>query len=61
MSDDVIFEFITIGSYVKVTAIHTGSMVEVAIVGAPSAGESALKAAALRKLKYVLNKKAAPK
>ena len=53
---DVIIEFITVGSYVKVTAVCTATGIEASIVGNPAAGEAALKQAATRKLDYVLRK-----
>ncbi len=52
----VIFEFITVGSYVKVTAVDPISGTEATIVGDPMRGENALRQAALRKLEYVLEK-----
>jgi hypothetical protein len=62
MADDsreVILEFHAIGNSVKVTAIDSLTLVEVSIVGAASAGEAALKQAAVRKLEYVLAKRRA--
>ncbi|SMF21534.1 hypothetical protein SAMN06265365_104187 [Tistlia consotensis] len=58
----VIVEFHSVGSYVKVSAIDSESLVEVSIVGDPAAGEAALQRAAVRKLEYVLQqrKPAAP-
>ena len=53
----VIIEFIRVGSYVKVSAVDPLSMVEVSIVGNPASGEAMLKRTAIRKLKYVLEKK----
>ena len=54
---EVILEFHAIGNAVKVTAIDPETMIEVSIMGPPSAGEEALKRAALRKLEYVLAKR----
>lgn len=54
----VIIEFVRVGAYVKVSAIDPVSMVEVSIVGSPASGEAILKRTAIRKLKYVLEKKA---
>ncbi len=59
-SHQVIFEFIRIGSSVKVTAIDPVTGVEASIVGTPSAGEVTLKNLAMKKLIYVLNKKNTP-
>ena len=53
----VIIEFIRVGSYVKVSAVDPLSMVEVSVVGNPASGEAMLKRTAIRKLKYVLEKK----
>ena len=55
---EVIIEFHRVGSYVKVSAVDPRSLTEVAIVGDPAAGEAALKRAAVRKLEYVMNRKA---
>ena len=51
---EVIFEFRQVGNVVKVSAVHVETGLEVSIVGAPAAGEYALKMAAMRKLAYVL-------
>jgi hypothetical protein len=53
---EVIFEFVQVGTAVKVTALDTASGIEASIVGDPAAGEAALKRLALRKLDYVLAK-----
>ena len=53
----MIFEFISIGSYVKVSAVDTRSGTEVSIVGDPTRGETALRRVALRKLENVMKKK----
>ena len=53
---EVIFEFVQIGTAVKVTALDTASGTEASIVGDPAAGEAALRRLALRKLDYVLAK-----
>ena len=55
---NVIIEFYRVGSFVKVSAIDPASLTEVSIVGSPTAGEAALRAAVVRKLSYVLNRKA---
>jgi phage head maturation protease len=55
---EVILEFHHVGAYVKVSAIDTATLTEVSIVGDPAAGEAALKQAAIRKLDYVLKRKA---
>ena len=53
----VILEFHRVGAYVKVSAVDPVTLTEVSIVGDPSAGEAALKQAAIRKLDYVLQRK----
>lgn len=53
----VIFEFHTMGAYVKVTAMDTKSLVEVSIQGPAATAKGILKNNALRRLKYVLVKK----
>ena len=53
----VIIEFITVGAYVKVSAIDPVSMVEVSIVGDPASSQEILKRTAIRKLKYVMEKR----
>ncbi len=55
---DVILEFQNIGNSVKVTAIDPVTLVEVSIVGSTSAGRQALGRVAVRKLEYVLAKRA---
>lgn len=54
---EVIFEFQTFGSVVRVSAMDTATMTEVIIQGPANAGEATLKANALRRLVYVLRKK----
>lgn len=56
-SDEVLIEIQQIGNAVKVAAIDPETLTEVSIVGSPSAGEEALKRAAVRKLIWVLEKK----
>jgi hypothetical protein len=53
---EVLFEFRQVGGTVKVTAIHVATGTEIVLVGAASAGDYALKMAAIRKLVYVLNR-----
>ena len=57
---EVIFEFVQIGSSVKVTAIDPLTGTEASIVGTLAAGEMALKKLATQKLNYVLKKKSLP-
>lgn len=53
----VIYEFVQIGSALKVTAVDPDTMTEVSIVGDPAASQDALERTALRKLQYVLAKR----
>ncbi len=53
-SEGYLIEFHRVGHAVKVSAVDPASMVEVSIVGAPSAGEEELTRVAVRKLQYVL-------
>lgn len=53
---EVFIEFHSIGQFVKVTAMDTATMTEVSIQGSASSSEATLKAAALKRLEYVLRK-----
>ena len=53
----IIIEFIQVGAYVKVSAVDPISLVEVSIVGDPSASRNTLEENAIKKLKFVLAKK----
>ena len=53
----IIIEFIQVGAYVKVSAIDPISLVEVSIVGDPSASQEILKRTVLKKLNFVLSKR----
>lgn len=54
---EVLYELVTVGGYVKVTAVDPASGLEVCIVGSPHAGERILKDTALKKLRHVLEKR----
>lgn len=56
VSRDVIFEFRRIGRSVKVTAVDSKTLLEVSVVCPATAPESAMRAAALNKLEYVLKR-----
>ena len=60
MTRETFFEFRTIGSFVKVTAIDALTGLEVSIVGPAAASETLLRANARRKLEAVLRKAAPP-
>ena len=51
---EVIFEFVRIGSAVKVTAVDAATGIEATIVGHPTAGEASLRRLARQKLDYLL-------
>jgi len=55
---EILLEFVVQGNFVKATAIHAATGVEAAIVGPANAGRDVLGQAAVRKLKYVMEKKA---
>ena len=59
-SHGIIFEFINLGGYVKVSAVDTRSGTEVSIIGDPRRGEQALRRIALRKLERAMEKAAKP-
>ena len=58
---DVIIEFLRIGNSVKVTAVDAVSMVEVSIIGSPTASEEMLRRTAIKKLDYVMANRDAQK
>jgi hypothetical protein len=60
MSRDVIFEFFRVGNSVKVSAVDTETLTEVSVVGPVTASEATLRNNALRKLEFVLAKRAGP-
>ena len=53
---EIFVEFVVQGNVVKVTAIDAASGVEASIVGPANAARDALSHAAVRKLKYVMEK-----
>jgi hypothetical protein len=55
--DRLLIEFHRIGNVVKVTAVDPVSLIEVSIVGDPAMGEAGLSRAAVRKLRYVMQKR----
>jgi hypothetical protein len=57
-ADDYIIEFTRIGASVKVTAIDPRTMTEVSIVGGPGYSQEFLTRQAVKKLQYVLSKRA---
>ena len=51
---EVLFEILTVGNAVKVSAVHVASNTEVSVMGMPGMSEFTLKANALRKLRAAL-------
>ena len=56
ITNGVIYEYISQGQYVKVSAIDIATGTEVSIVGNPAIGKAALQSEANRKLLRILNK-----
>lgn len=54
---EVLIEFHRVGNAVKVTAVDPASLTEVSLVGDPAMGEATLARAAVRKLRYVLERR----
>ncbi len=54
---DIYVEFVVQGSVVKVTAIHAATGTEASVMGPAGAPRAALSDAAVRKLRYVMQKK----
>ncbi|MEO3435520.1 hypothetical protein [Inquilinus sp. CAU 1745] len=54
---EILFEFRRIGAAVKVTATDPETLTEVVLQGPATAGEEALRRAAVAKLNYVLSKR----
>jgi hypothetical protein len=59
-SHGIIFEFINLGGYVKVSAVDTRSGTEVSIIGDPRRGEQVLRRIARQKLQRAMQKAAKP-
>jgi len=60
-SGEYIIEFLSHGNSVKVSAIDANTLQEVSIVGPASASKAELKAVAIRKLQYVIEKQSREK
>lgn len=54
---EVIFEFMPLGPYMKVTAMDTASLTEISISGPKGTTEAILKQNALKRLAFVMRKK----
>ncbi len=59
MSGEVLFEFLTIGMAVRVSAIHVPTNTEVTIMGSSAMSRFTLQANALRKLRAALQRQRA--
>ena len=57
-ADNYIIEFTQVGGSVKVTAVDPKTMTEVSIVGGPHYSQEFLTRQAVKKLEYVLSKRA---
>ncbi len=55
---EVLIEFQRLGNAVKVTAVDPVTLIEVSIMGPPACGQETLARGAVRKLEYVLAKRA---
>lgn len=53
---EVLFEYITIGNIVRVTAMDTATLTEI-IISCPKGPEERLQTMALKRLEYVMKKK----
>lgn len=54
---EVLVEIVVLGAYAKVTAIDAATGTEVSVTGPAAADQRALRAAAIRKLEFVLKKR----
>ena len=54
---EVIFEFLWIGTAVKVTAVDAATGTEISMVGDPKASQETLRRLARQKLDYVMKRK----
>ncbi|MCC7260634.1 MAG: serine hydroxymethyltransferase [Alphaproteobacteria bacterium] len=53
---DIIIEIVSVGNSVKVSAIDSATQTEVSVIGPANYDQESLTQAALRKLRYVLEK-----
>jgi hypothetical protein len=56
-TSEVLFEFVSQGNYVKVIAVDTNTNTEITIVGDRRSRKETLQDAAVKKLRYVIEKK----
>ena len=54
---EVLFEFVSVGRYLRVNAIDPRTGIEITMTADPRYGESHIKRIATRKLAYVISKK----
>lgn len=57
--NDVLFEFVRMGSYMKVSAIDPATATEVSVAGPATGSRELLKRTAINKLRYVLERQQA--
>jgi len=57
LAREILYEFTAVGDVVRVSAVDAGSGVEVTVFGPATAGESALRQTARRKLDWVMAKR----
>jgi len=53
---EIIFEFLQVGTALRIAAVDVATGIEAVIVGDPKAGEETLKRLARQKLDYVMKK-----
>ncbi len=54
---EVLIEIVTLGAYAKASAIDSATGTEVSVMGPANGNRASLKAAALKKLEFVLKKR----
>jgi hypothetical protein len=58
LGGEVLFEFVAIGSAIKVSAVHVPTNTEVSVMGSSATSHYSLKVNALRKLRAALQRNA---
>lgn len=56
---EIIFEFLRVGTALKVTAVDAATGIEAVLVGDPNAGQETLRRLARQKLDYVMRRQQA--
>ncbi|WP_029006707.1 DUF6898 family protein [Azospirillum halopraeferens] len=57
--NEVLFEFVRVGNYLKVSAIDPATAIEVSVAGPVTGSRELLKRTAVNKLRYVLERRRA--